>query len=953
MRLVIDLQACQTEGSRDRGIGRYSFALADAMIRNCRGHEVLIALNRAFPESIDTIQKHFADLLPNANVVLWGGLKGIEEIEPKNVLRRLASERIKEEYFRSLNADIVHTASLFEGFVDSSVTTVAPESLACNAVTLYDLIPYLRAKHYLADERVEDWYRRRLLQLKQADLALAISESSRREGIDHLGLPEHSTVNISSAVDKKFKRMHVSPAREAELRRRFALKKPFIMYTGGIDFRKNIEGLIDAYACLPPELRSTHQLAVVCRANLTEVRRLEAVAAAAGLDKGNVVLTGYVTDDELVDLYNLCKVFIFPSIHEGFGLPALEAMSCGAAVIGSDCTSVPEVIGRSDALFNPLSRMDMAAKLAQALQDDDFRRDLQASGFSRAQTFSWERSASVAWDALESIAARAKAPSLFRLGYFERADKPRLAYVSPLPPERSGIAAYSAMLLPLLSKYYEIDLVHNGEEVAPELSERFPIRTYEEFERSADRYDRVVYHVGNSHFHTDMPRLLRRIPGIVVLHDFFLSGLFWTIEASDPSTHAFSREIEFSHGQLSLLEHLCSDNVLRSLVRYPCNLAVLENAIGVISHSGYSKELAHRWYGEGAPRNWAVIPLLRDWGRQSVSQLEARKRLGIDENAFVVCSFGIVSSMFKLNDRLLQAWSEGGLGKTPNCRLVFVGDCGDDTFNALLLRLTASGQVTNCTVTGYVSDADYQLWLSACDLCVQLRAKSRGETSAAVSDGMGAGKHVIVNAHAALREIPDHVVTKLQENPSCSDLAQALRFAFTSPDISKEIGQRARAYTQEHHDGEVIAAQYHNAIEEFWMQQENDRLLATLSEFRELDDQSLSRYEWSELRNYVEDRSSSHARAERLLVDVTKQLSDPDFSGLDAKAMKNNAMFLAMIPENKRVFFVRRVESGEYEILRDLRQLFMGQHEGVTRDKPIPLFPGEVPVLWEEFSAVA
>jgi hypothetical protein len=181
------------------------------MIRNCRGHEILIALNRAFPDAISIVREHFAGLLSQENLVLWGGVKNIEEIEPKNMVRRLAAERIKEDFFRSLNADVVHTTSLFEGIQDSSLATIARDTLACNAVTLYDLIPFLRPEKYLTDERVEDWYRRRILQLKQTDVALAISESSRREGIDYLGLPEHSTVNISSAVDKRFKRLDVNP----------------------------------------------------------------------------------------------------------------------------------------------------------------------------------------------------------------------------------------------------------------------------------------------------------------------------------------------------------------------------------------------------------------------------------------------------------------------------------------------------------------------------------------------------------------------------------------------------------------------------------------------------------------------------------------------------------------------------------------------------------------------
>jgi glycosyltransferase involved in cell wall biosynthesis len=451
-----------------------------------------------------------------------------------------------------------------------------------------------------------------------------------------------------------------------------------------------------------------------------------------------------------------------------------------------------------------------------------------------------------------------------------------------------------------------------------------------------------------------MPRLLQRVPGVVVLHDFFLSGLFWTIQAHNPQGHAFSSEIEYSHGHLSLLEHLCAGNIVRSLVRYPCNLAILENATGVISHSHYSKGLSKKWYGEAAPRNWAVIPLLmRNVGGQNISKNEARKRLGIADDAFVVCSFGIVHSAFKLNDRILEAWAESQLGKTQGCSLVFVGDCGDEAFNGLLLRLTAEERINNCTVTGYASDTDYQLWLSACDLCVQLRAKSRGETSGAVSDGMAAGKHVILNAHAALCEIPDDVVTKLPENPSSSDLVKALRFAFSSPQMRTEIGDRARAYTVENHSVEVIAAQYRDALEEFSNHNENHRLRENFAELRKLERKNLSRYELSELRSYMDAIRPDYRPASRLLIDITRQLSDPGFFNLGNEERKKKAFFLGLIPENKRIFFVTRSENGRYEILRDLPDRLSGTLGSLDGSEPMPIFPDEVPLLWEEFSGMA
>ena len=159
----------------------------------------------------------------------------------------------------------------------------------------------------------------------------------------------------------------ISKSDEEALRARFGLSRRYVMYTGGIDFRKNIDGLIEAYAKLSAELRAKFQLAIVCSVHPEERAKISRQAAKCGLRDDELVLTGFVPDDDLVNLYNLCHAFVFPSLYEGFGLPALEAMACGAAVIGSNKSSIPEVIGRQDALFDPSRPADITEALERLL----------------------------------------------------------------------------------------------------------------------------------------------------------------------------------------------------------------------------------------------------------------------------------------------------------------------------------------------------------------------------------------------------------------------------------------------------------------------------------------------------------------------------------------------------------------------------------------------------------
>jgi len=352
MRIVLDMQGAQASNAK-RGIGRYTLSLTQAIARNSGEHEVFLVLNGLFPDSIEPIRAAFNGLLPQENIRVWYAPGPVNHLDHHdNDWRRQCAELIRESVLANLGPDIVLVSSLFEGLGDDAVTSVGKSASGIpTAVILYDLIPLIHHRPYLENPVVEGWYRSKLDHLSRADLLLAISESSRQEGIQYLGFDDNTVVNISTAADPHFTPRHVEPGHAAELRKTYGLAHAFVMYTGGIDHRKNIEGLIRAYAILPENLRGEHQLAIVCSIQPCERQRLEDLATECGLKKCELVLTGFVPEEYLVDLYNLCAVFVFPSWHEGFGLPALEAMSCGKAVIGANISSIPEVIGREDALF--------------------------------------------------------------------------------------------------------------------------------------------------------------------------------------------------------------------------------------------------------------------------------------------------------------------------------------------------------------------------------------------------------------------------------------------------------------------------------------------------------------------------------------------------------------------------------------------------------------------------
>jgi glycosyltransferase involved in cell wall biosynthesis len=814
VRIVVDLQGAQSTGSRRRGIGRYSLALAKAMAASAATHELWIALSGFYPDTIEPLRAEFDGLVPQRQIVLWQAPGPVARLEPSSQWRMETGELVREAFLASLRPDVLHLSSLFEGLTDDVVTSIGSfDSMLSTAVTLYDLIPLVHRDAYLADAMVESWYERKLGHLRRAQLCMAISESSRREAIDRLGLPDEWVVNISTAADAMFQPIAFAGTEQRAITERYQLTRPFLLYTGGIDRRKNIDGLIGAYARLPDTVRRLHQLAIVCSATDDQTARLKRLARQRGLGREEFVVAGFVPDHDLVALYNLCKAFVFPSWHEGFGLPALEAMSCGAAVIGADTSSVPEVIGRSDALFDPHDENAITAKLNEVLTDEAFRQKLRQHALPQAGQFSWRRTAHCALDAMQRLHRRDKAAGTLQLRAPPR--RPRLAYVSPLPPERSGIADYSAELLPELARHYDIEVIVNQSEIDDSwIRANLPVRSAQWFDQNADSYDRVLYHFGNSAFHSHMFGLLERHPGVVVLHDFFLSGVLAHMERTQYGQGAWSKALFDSHGYRAASECFATRDPTELVFKYPANLAVLRQADGIIVHSEFSRELAGSWYGVGYGADWMVIPLLRG-RRTTTSPKEAKLSLGFREDDFLVCSFGMMGPT-KLNHRLLAAWLASPLASDERCHLVFVGEKDTGTYGAELAKaVSQSAFPKRIHFTAFALPGQYHRYLAATDLAVQLRALSRGETSAAVLDCMAHGLSTIVNAIGAAAELPADCVAGLPAEFTDDTLEALLTQLRSDPSGASKLGRRAAAHVLANNNPRATGDRYRVAIEQF------------------------------------------------------------------------------------------------------------------------------------------
>jgi glycosyltransferase involved in cell wall biosynthesis len=263
-------------------------------------------------------------------------------------------------------------------------------------VTLYDLIPLVMREDYLTEA---SWgymgtvWTARLGMIRAAHQVLTISERTAEDAMERLGVPESRITVIHSGVSSHHSSLVRTRDQGVDLlrRERPRIRPGFLLYVGGDDARKNMEGTIRAYAQLPAALRREHQLVIACRVGPLRRFELRTFAASLGIGGDELELTGFVSEDELAALYRSCGLFIFPSLYEGAGLPILEAMSCDAPVAASNTSSIPELLGDLEATFDPADPGDIARCLGEVLRDPAALDSLRGRSRRRLGLYTWER----------------------------------------------------------------------------------------------------------------------------------------------------------------------------------------------------------------------------------------------------------------------------------------------------------------------------------------------------------------------------------------------------------------------------------------------------------------------------------------------------------------------------------------------------------------------------------
>lgn len=817
MRIGLDFRLLSAgDLTLHRGTGRYTQRQLREVLRLAPGHEFVLFCRE---------DSDFGALLPeiaaapNVSIALLPPLEGRGRAQlnrPEDVLRGM------DELERAIHAQRV---DVFHLTIPCQLGDLVPFPFDLPLVaTHYDLIPRLFPGHYLREPSLRDLYERALGLIRRADRVLAISHHVRREATVHLGVPGDRIRVAWPAADPVFRPLAASKREDllAPLRQRLGVPDGYLLTVSHVHHAKNLRTLFDAYRLLPQAVRRSLPLVLACQLGPADEAAVLGWAKERGIE-ADLRLTGFVPDEELAALYCGATLYVHPSRYEGFGLPVLEAMRCGAAVVAGNLSSLPEVVGDAGVLFDPEDPAELARAVEELVRDPTGRRELGERGVARAGSFRAEdlgRETLAAYE--EAVKERAKRPRR----------SVRLALWTPVPPQESGIADYSLELLREVVRWADVEVfVDDGVLPDPEVTRLAAAHVFSSFAWRHRRrpFDAVLVQLGTSLFHLYMKETLRlrddpKLPRIVTLHDLTWGALLYREAALEACLEPFRRTAA-GEGETALAEYdAIASGDPRELParledffnRHRLLEGVVEASRALIVHMPRAAaDLAARY---PAARVFGFEMGVED-PRLSLDYTgwnDLRPRLGISGDAFVVGSFGAADPVKRLEAAVRALGRLAAELPESDPHLVIVGGFADRAYRHRLQALAAElGLEKRVRLLGRSSLRDFELALLASDVVVNLRYPFRGQMSATLMRALAAGRPVVVTDLPEWRHLPESFCLRVAADAEEVETLAGHLLALARDSASRRaLGEAAHRFWEEHATPARMAGNYRRVLGE-------------------------------------------------------------------------------------------------------------------------------------------
>ncbi len=693
--VVVDARCLQDPNYRSRGVGRHAGHVLEVLADGCRGKNGLALL----------VDPALPDLAPE--------IAALGKYSAASFDARALDD---VALFVELSPMTASPGPALAFLIDPHIRSVA---------VLFDFIPDDFAGQYLdTDER---WitYAARLAALGRYDSFLAISESTAEELRQKLG---RDVSVVATGVAN-----HLQLAKSYAGNREPAVPPfdSYILAASGADARKNLLAAIAALAHATRFRKRNLGLVVSGSFPSEMVEAANNFARMCGLGSERLSFCSGLDDEQLKELYARAEAVLVPSFAEGFSIPVIEAVAAGTPVIASDIPAHRELLGEGWWYSPPANPLALSKNLTRALSDPAVLHSQQQEAI--ADRFTVKAVSNRIRDALSR-----KMTELERKGKSgpmrPAKGRPRLAVITPFPPQQSGVAAYSAFTMDAVAKHADV-VIYTDRRIKTIANKDIELRHYSVEPYLDPGFDAVISVMGNSHFHIPVMENFREFGGACIAHDPRMVEFYDFWRGPETLAAMFSRHAEEPVlpedlppliSSLDGLPSLAYDEIARRA--RPMLVHASGIASGVLRETGIEPVVL--------PYVPHHLPAINEIGPETVRA--AREKLGMSEDAAHVVTFGILDQRTKATDVILDAiaWMrQWGM----DCHIHYVGSDSHHEKKELLRRARNIGVESAVHLTGWVDFSHMDDYLLAADAAVQLRTFSHAPLSGALLDCMAFG----------------------------------------------------------------------------------------------------------------------------------------------------------------------------------------------------------------------
>jgi glycosyltransferase involved in cell wall biosynthesis len=752
LQAIIDCQVLQTS-DRKRGMGFYLKSLLASVAEESGASSVdwIFLLNGRMPD-LDQNDKALLDKfkgrLLKANFLHQGDHELFDEAAPEN---RAAVDKVVKPLIEAYKG---RTVFYIPAMFSREIYPVFPTQGTANMMLFHDLIPFLYHRQYFRDHEGEPRkdYAMRFREVYKTDLFVANSQTTADDMTIYLGIDPSRIVPVfGAAADRK--NLKPTPPKVAS-----QLKDGFVFMPSGDDFRKNNVLAAQAFAAL----KTSEKLVVTSNFGAESQRTLHDICP-------NIVFAGSVPDEEMLWFFKEAKAVYYPPLYEGFALPLFEAIEANATVACSNISVFAEVSHTAFFYFDPNSAGSMTEALKKALGSSASlkkeRVNMKREYPTILDTFTWAKTAVRFLHAVKECQLAEP--------------KPKLALFCPSPSSYSSVGKYAFEVHGELSRLYDIDYyIEEGQTefdpVRPNILEYaanyFPAGSFSI--ARASRYDRILYHIGNSEFHVDTILNSLRLPANAIVHDTRLNGIFDYMK-----NHGFITAERRDYEALLDRAFNCK--------RSSCLASIATNQSSLICHSRYAEKAIGEVVSKEPP---CLQKLVHPIGVPAITLVRS-SRPTISFAGIISEDKGIhlVSEISKIDDVRVRVFGFGVLGDSP-----------------LLQGLT------NVEVITDLSDKEFQDAVRSSNILINYRPNYHGETSRSALEAMRYGTVVIVKDIGWFGELPDNTVMKVKNEIEVLD---AVRDLVEHPQKRRAIGEAAREFLGKEYAYQRYAHKVKDSIE--------------------------------------------------------------------------------------------------------------------------------------------